>query len=87
MSTLTGVRLADLRRRRMLTQVELAVAAGVAPATISKLERVLERGERRAPQMRVVRLVSAALGVDPSEVDEFREPYRPTGRPAVPPVG
>ena len=83
MGTLAGVRLADIRRQKMLTQVELAVKAGVAPATISKLERP----GHRAPQMRVVRQVAAALGVEPSEVDEFREPYRPTGRPAAPPAG
>jgi transcriptional regulator with XRE-family HTH domain len=69
MGTVADVKLADLRRRRFLTQAQLAVAAGVAPATISNLER----GVYGAPQLRVMKRIADVLRVEPSEVDEFRE--------------
>lgn len=68
MRTLGDVKLADLRRRLLLTQAQLAVAAGVAPATISNLER----GVYGAPQLRVMRRIADVLKVEPSDVDEFR---------------
>jgi len=66
--TLRDVRLAEARRRKMLTQVELAVASGVSPQTISNLER----GLYGRPQVRVMRRIAEALGVEPAAVDEFR---------------
>lgn len=65
--TLPGVKLSECRRRRAMTQVDLAVAAGLAPATISYLER-----GKHAPHLSVVRKIAGALGVEPDEIDEFR---------------
>lgn len=65
---LADVRLAQLRRRAVLSQTELAERAGVSKATIVKLEG----GSVRRPHPRTVRALSAVLGVEPREVDEFR---------------
>jgi transcriptional regulator with XRE-family HTH domain len=50
-----------------MTQYQLAVKAGVAPATVSSIER----GKHQA-RLTVIRRLSDALGVEPSTVDEFR---------------
>lgn len=65
--TVPGVKLADCRRLRYLTQAQLAVKAGVSPATVSSIERGLH-----PPRMGVMRRLADALGVEPSEVDEFK---------------
>jgi transcriptional regulator with XRE-family HTH domain len=57
-----------LRRRRLLTQRELAAKAGIAMSTLSKIERGIER-----PRIAVMRALAQALGVaDPLTVREFR---------------
>ena len=58
--------LKEWRARRLFTVRGLADAAGVAPATVYLVEN-----RRSAPTFRVVRALSAALGVEPAEVDEF----------------
>ena len=58
--------LKEWRARRLLTVRGLAEAAGVAPTTVY----LVENG-RSAPTFRVVRALSAALGVEPTQVDEF----------------
>lgn len=58
------------RARLGLTQVELAAALGVAPATIERWESVLGLDAPRAPHM--VRLALAALLED-------LDPYNPDG--------
>jgi transcriptional regulator with XRE-family HTH domain len=69
-------RLEDLRRRRAMSQFDLASAAGVSISTIYKLEH--GRAERVRPKS--ARAIAEALGVTPEEVDELR----PTlGLPAV----
>ena len=56
-----------VRARQFLTPRELAAKAKVAPATVY----AIEAGNHR-PQLRVIRKLCEALGVEPSEVDEFR---------------
>ena len=56
-----------VRTRQLLTPRELAQKAKVAPATIY----AIEGGDHR-PQLRVIRKICQALGVEPTEVDEFR---------------
>jgi transcriptional regulator with XRE-family HTH domain len=61
-------RLAAVRRRRLLTQRELAKRAGIAPSSVYSIEK-----GRVVPRVGVVRKIVAALGIeDPAEVDEFR---------------
>ncbi len=44
----------------------LATAANVGPATVHAIEK------GRGPSLRTIGKLSAALGVDPLEIDEFR---------------
>lgn len=59
-----SARLRRLRRERLLTQEELARAAGVCRATIRRLE------SRRAPvpRLRTIRALSSALAVSPHDL-------------------
>jgi transcriptional regulator with XRE-family HTH domain len=59
--------LRDVRLGTALSQRDLAEKAGVAPKTIVDLE--LGRNE---PRLRTMRLVAQALGVEVTEIDEFR---------------
>ena len=61
--------LATLRRQRAWSQRELAKQAGVSPSVIVQLEA----GRTRYPKYKVIRALAAALGVEPREVDEFRQ--------------
>jgi transcriptional regulator with XRE-family HTH domain len=54
-------RLRKVRIARLLTQMELAAAAGVSFTTINRLER----GDLPA-ELRTVRKLAAALGVEPA---------------------
>lgn len=60
--------LAVLRRRKLLTQRQLAERAQVAPSTIY----VLEAGRRTRPRFKVLQKIAGALHVEVEEVDEFR---------------
>jgi DNA-binding XRE family transcriptional regulator len=60
--------LATHRKRRFLSQRDLAREAGVAVGTIVGIET----GSRQHPRLKVMRAIAAALEVDPLEVDEFR---------------
>ncbi len=62
-----AVPLALLRRRRVLTQRQLAERAGITHATVVALEK-----GRGRPQATTMRKVAAALDVEPSDVAEFR---------------
>jgi transcriptional regulator with XRE-family HTH domain len=64
--------LAFLRRRKKLTQHELAAASGVSQGTIARIESGDRKGER--VRFSTQRKLAAALGVDPDVVDEFRLP-------------
>lgn len=61
-------RLKEWRERRLLTQRELAVAAGMTAATINRIERGLH-----AARISTVRKLAAALKVDPDNLLGFPE--------------
>jgi transcriptional regulator with XRE-family HTH domain len=60
--------LAAARRRRLWSIRELAQRAGVSPRTINTIEL-----GRTTPSLSTVRKLSEALGIDPLEVDEFKD--------------
>jgi len=59
--------LATLRRRRLLSQRELARRAGIAPSSVY----LIEKG-RTVPRLTVMRKILSAQLSDPADVDEFR---------------
>ncbi len=59
--------LRQARAERMLTVRALAQAAGCSPHTVHQVET-----GRRVPQFDTIRRLSAALGVEPAEITEFR---------------
>lgn len=65
--TVLGVKLAQHRKRRMLSQDALAALSGVGKSTLVHIEL-----GRVRPQFKTIKRLSEALGVEPSEVDEFR---------------
>jgi DNA-binding XRE family transcriptional regulator len=56
-----------LRRQRLLSQRDLAQRAGIAQSTVY----LIENGRTR-PRLKVMRAICQALGVQPTDVDEFR---------------
>jgi transcriptional regulator with XRE-family HTH domain len=64
----TALPLATLRKRRLLSQRDLARAAGIALSTIY----LLEAGKTERATYKVMRSVSTALGVAPEAIAEFR---------------
>ncbi|MDQ3696221.1 MAG: helix-turn-helix domain-containing protein [Chloroflexota bacterium] len=68
------MKLSELRTRRLLSVRKLATSAGVAPATIYHIEH-----GRTSPSFRAIRDISAALDVDPLDVDEFAAVIEGTG--------
>lgn len=60
--------LRSIRIKRLLTQEELAARSGVPQQTIARIER---SGKHR-PALRTIRKLSQALGVEATEIDEFR---------------
>ena len=65
--TVAGVKLAQHRRLKLMSQQELADASGVAKTTLVNIEL-----GRVRPHLRSVKRLSEALGVQPADVDEFR---------------
>ena len=65
--------LRDLRRNAGLSQSALAHRAGVAPATIVRIEQ----GTARRPHPKTRKAIAAALDVDVLDVVEFRNADRP----------
>src|SRR3712207_2963912 len=63
-----GVKLRQLRRRRMLSLRELGERSGVAFDNINKLEN-----EQRRAQPRTLRKLAEALGVEPHELMKGEE--------------
>jgi DNA-binding XRE family transcriptional regulator len=57
-----------VRRRQLYSREALAKVAQVSPSTIY----LIEKGKTR-PRLGVMRKLATALGVDPMEIDEFRE--------------
>ena len=58
-----GEKLRDTRKRKLLTQEQLAKRAGVGIATIIRIER-----NQVEPRGSTIRKLAAALGVDPYEL-------------------
>ena len=58
-----GDRLRDLRKRRLLTQEQLAERSGVGIATIVRVER-----NQVEPRGSTIRKLAGGLGVDPEEL-------------------
>ena len=56
-----GERLRDIRKRRVLSQEDLAARAGVPVVTISRLEN-----NHTEPRPQTIRRLAAALDVEPS---------------------
>jgi transcriptional regulator with XRE-family HTH domain len=66
--------LASLRKRKLLSQRDLAKQAGVALSTIY----LLEAGKTERASFKVMRAISAALGVPPESIAEFRRAMKLT---------
>ncbi len=60
-----GDRLRDLRKRKLLTQEQLAERSGVGIATIVRVER-----NQVEPRGSTIRKLAEALGVDPAQLVE-----------------
>lgn len=63
MKLTTGQRIRALRKKRKLTQDELAVAADVGQATLSEWET-----DKRRPGKRLLAVLAKALGVKPERI-------------------
>lgn len=68
--------LRTIRRHQLLSQRDLAKLAGITASTVYLVE-----SGRTAPHFKVMRAVCAALGMQPSEVDEFRAVLEPIPAP------
>jgi transcriptional regulator with XRE-family HTH domain len=58
--------LKEARAERLFTVRGLAEAAGVAPSTV-----YLAESGRSVPRFEAIRKISAALGMQPKEIEEF----------------
>jgi transcriptional regulator with XRE-family HTH domain len=61
----TGARIRDARRRRVLTQKELAELAGLPRVTLVRIET-----DRQQPRPSTLRRLAKALGVRPQDLLE-----------------
>ena len=66
--TVVGVKLVQHRRLKFLSQDALAEKAGISKSTLVQIEK-----GRVKPQLRIMKQLSEALGVDATDVDEFRQ--------------
>jgi transcriptional regulator with XRE-family HTH domain len=64
------------RRRRFMTQEELAEAAGFTPSTISRIE-----SGNAEPRLSTIKRLAAALGIDPADLIE--DPSRKTRKEKI----
>jgi transcriptional regulator with XRE-family HTH domain len=72
MGASTPEHLATLRKRKLLSQRDLAKKAGVGESTVALLE-----AGRSAPKLVTMRKICDALGIgDPAKVVEFRRVIR-----------
>ena len=69
-----AMKLSDARRQKLFSVRGLADAAGVAPATVYHIEH-----GRSTPSFRAIRDISAALEMDPLDIDEFAAVIEGTG--------
>jgi transcriptional regulator with XRE-family HTH domain len=70
-----------IRRLKGFTQQSLADAAGVSKMTVYEIE-----AGRTIPQAETIQALSAALGVDPADVDEFTRPPKRSRHADAPPA-
>ena len=68
------MKLSEARTQNLLSVRRLAEAANVAPATVYHLEH-----GRTTPSFRAIRDISAALEMDPLDIDEFAAVIEGTG--------
>ena len=68
------MKLSDARRQKLLSVRRLAEAADVAPTTVYYIEH-----GRTTPSFRAIRDISAALDLDPLDIDEFAAVIEGTG--------
>ncbi len=68
------MKLSDARTRRLLSVRKLAELAHVAPATVYHIEH-----GRTVPSFRAIRDISAALDMDPLDIEEFAAVIEGTG--------
>ncbi len=72
------VTLKEARANRLLTMRKLAEQAGVALSTLYLIE-----SGRSVPSFRVIRALSAVLGVQPADIAEFATAVQEAGRGKV----
>jgi len=72
--TVVGVKLSQHRRLKFLSQDALAGLAGISKSTLVQIEK-----GRVKPQLRIVKRLADALGIDATDVDEFRPSLFPPG--------
>jgi putative transcriptional regulator len=65
------MRLAEVRRSRLLSLRELSAKAGLNIMTVNNIER-----GRTTPSLSTIRKLCEVLDVEPMEVDEFRDAIR-----------
>jgi transcriptional regulator with XRE-family HTH domain len=68
------MKLVAARRSRLMSLRELGSKARVTTKTINDIEL-----GRTTPALSTIRKLSEALGIDPMEVDEFRDAIQRTG--------
>lgn len=68
------MKLSEARTRKLLSIRRLAEAASVAPATVYHIEH-----GRTTPSFRAIRDISAALQMDPLDIEEFAAVIEGTG--------
>ncbi len=67
--------LRELRSQRLMSQLDLATATGLASKTIIRLEK-----NRNTPNFLSMRRICNALGVEPKDVTEFAEAMARRGK-------
>jgi transcriptional regulator with XRE-family HTH domain len=75
------MKLSEARTQKLLTVRALAQLAGKAPATIYYIEH-----GRTTPGFKAIRDISAALDMDPLDIDEFAAVIHGTGAGKAAPV-
>jgi transcriptional regulator with XRE-family HTH domain len=68
------MKLAEARKRKLLSVRALATAAGTSPSTVYYIEH-----GKTAPSFRAIRDISAALDSDPLDIEEFAAVIEGTG--------
>ena len=70
--------LREWRAARLMSSKALAAAAGVSNKTVIQIEN-----GRQLPTFRTIQRITAALGVEPAEVEEFAAAIEERGKDAA----